>query len=83
MNRHVKIELVTNDNRDRPRADMRVFLDGERLSGAEGTLGGGEPEDNIYYRDWSWVPLALENLAKALGATVSTAQREATEDDEV
>lgn len=31
-----------------------------------GYLGGGEPEDNVYYRDWAWVVPAL-NEAYELG----------------
>lgn len=36
--------------------------------GTEDDLGwdGGEPEDNLFYRSWSWVPKELNALADQL-----------------
>lgn len=52
---------------DEGRAKIRVCVDGDRL--ITGYVGG-EPEDNMYYRDYGWIDGALRTLAEALGATV-------------
>jgi len=81
--RHVAIELVTDECDRGDRASMRITVDGETLEAAGGSLGGGEPEDNTFRRDWNWVPYAMKSLAERLGCVVSVTTREATEEDEV
>lgn len=47
--------------------DMRVTVDGHDVGGGH---FGGEPEDNMECRDYSWVKMLVHELAKDLGATV-------------
>ena len=68
--RKVRIVLKVNEESDRMGdADLEVFVDGTSIGG--GNIGGGEPEDNGYFRDYDWIPPLLEDLAKKLGATVT------------
>jgi len=49
------------------RTELVVKIDGVEV--ARGSYGG-EPEDNTYYRDYSWVRDAIETVAQKLGAEV-------------
>ena len=62
------------DSRDKD----EFYIDGEKIG--EGYYGG-EPEDNLRYRDYAWVPEIIEKIAKRLGADVETEQVQATEED--
>ena len=46
-------------------AFVRVYVDGE-LVGDE--YIGGEPEDNMWTRDYEWIAPMLQTLAEKLGA---------------
>lgn len=47
---------VTMHEHDGPFQELRVERDGAVI---RSECDGGEPEDQLYYRDWSWVPDAL------------------------
>ena len=63
----VKIRDLECDGPYQQQEATIVEIDGKRL--VLGTYGG-EPEDASRSRDYSWVELALERLARALGAEV-------------
>ena len=55
----VKFEEEVGKYEDR--TVMIVHHKGEEISRH---YDGGEPEDNTFYRDWNWVPGAIENAYK-------------------
>jgi hypothetical protein len=64
----VTIKSISGVNRwDERYESTEVYVDGELIG--DGNYGG-EPEDNVRYRDYSWVEPLLEELAKRLGADV-------------
>lgn len=63
------------------RGVVNVTVNGTRVGG--GGIGG-EPEDNVRYRDYSWIEGTLSKLAKTLGASVemTTSKSDDEDDDE-
>jgi len=72
MTAEVKIHVV-NDN-ECGGADVSVSVNGRLLFNER--AGGGEPEDNLYYRDWNWVVQGIKLLAAELGADVEITEME-------
>lgn len=72
----VIIESITERDAWDSYASTRVLVNGEPIG--EGSYGG-EPEDNMRGRDYSWVEPLLLKLAKTLGADAEcvTIEREA------
>lgn len=64
---NVVIEVEQFDDY-RGRAELRLRVDGDLID--TGSFGG-EPEDNLEYRDYAWVKGMLERLATRLGAHVT------------
>lgn len=58
-----EVTLTDIDDDDRYRSTMRIVHQGKVI---QEETDGGEPEDNSFTRDWSWVPAAIEK-AYALG----------------
>jgi hypothetical protein len=79
----VRIERVCEVSDYGDHYSTRVYVD-DKLVG-KGSYGG-EPEDNSIFRDYSWVPALLTDLATKLGAKVEqkriTENAENAEDDE-
>jgi hypothetical protein len=46
---------------------IEIYIDGEKIT--EGSFGG-EPEDNMRGRTYSWVDGAIKQIAERLGAKV-------------
>lgn len=59
----VIIDEKDEDGNDMPdgRSRLLVFRDGKKVAEH---WDGGEPEDQFFFRDWSWVPSALEQAYK-------------------
>ena len=74
----VKI-IVTRRGDYGERADIDVFVDGERVAGGH---VGGEPEDNTVNRDYSWIAPAFKTLAGNLGALAIVDEVDKTGDEE-
>jgi len=69
----VKLEYETERTKwAGDRTELVIYLDDKEFY--RGSYGG-EPEDNTYYRDYSWVRDAMEGLAKALGANVELSEK--------
>lgn len=58
-----KVEMIEEDDGYTSRQTLKATHDGKVLFEER---DGGEPEDQSFYRDWSWVPDALKK-AYALG----------------
>ena len=58
-----KFELImeVEDNEYEPRSVLVVKRNGEEV---KRFYDGGEPEDNSFGRDWSWVPDMIEKAYK-------------------
>jgi hypothetical protein len=69
----VKVEPVENDYNYRNRL---IITDS---SGERDYWDGGEPEDNSFIRDWSWVADELRNAYLQGRADAAIAAREGTE----
>jgi hypothetical protein len=65
----VTIVVETDPDDESGFACVTVLVNGKRI--ASGRAGGGEPEDNTYHRDYSWIDDGFASLARALGAEVS------------
>lgn len=63
MSERFKVTLEGNDDGYTFRQILKVVHDGAVLYEES---DGGEPEDQSFYRDWRWVPEAIEK-AYALG----------------
>lgn len=64
--------LIEIEQHDDGRAELRLFVDGESID--TGTFGG-EPEDNVEYRDYAWVKTMLAKLATRLGANATIVRK--------
>lgn len=62
--KQVKINVKVDDE---GYAEINIYVD-KKLIANESI--GGEPEDNSYFRDYSWVVPVLRTLATELGAEV-------------
>ena len=79
MSERFKVTLNHDeDDDDRYRATLRVEHDGTVLYERH---DGGEPEDNSFRRDWSWVPEAISE-AYSLGLADGQASPNARQDSE-
>lgn len=67
-----KIETKSEDNGYGYRTTL-VITDNEE---ERGYSDGGEPEDNTFGRDWSWVEMELERAYKAGLRDAKEAQRD-------
>lgn len=43
------------------RSSLEIYVDGKQV---DEYWDGGEPEDNTFFRDWSWIQQELENAYK-------------------
>lgn len=59
-----EVKLSDSDPERDYRTELQIVVNGKVV---EEHWDGGEPEDNLFCRDWAWVPTALENAFK-LGA---------------
>lgn len=72
----VKIVSLTEKDKYGFSETTRVYVNDKQIG--EGTYGG-EPEDNLRCRDYSWVEDLFATLAKSLGAEVEIQNVEETE----
>ena len=49
------------ENKWEPRCILEIVHNGKVI---DEYYDGGEPEDNSFYRDWGWVPGAIEQAYK-------------------
>jgi len=66
----VKLKIIKNtidENMKDEVVSIDVFLDGERIGCGN---FGGDPEDNSFYRDYSWVLPLIKKLGEELGAEI-------------
>lgn len=63
----IEVRTVATGDDWRYYEEVEIYLDGEKI--AEGFYGG-EPEDNLRYRTYSWVDDAIKELGEKLGAKV-------------
>lgn len=66
----VKITVVRCDSDSA--AAIRVVVDGKLIG--VGTIGDGQPEDAIEYRDYKWIKEMLRDLAVSLGADAAISE---------
>jgi hypothetical protein len=78
----VVIKSITGSSRWRELIEMtEVYVDGKVLDTNWNTYGG-QPEDNMRYRDYRWVEPLLKELAEKLGAKVTIVEENRGERDD-
>lgn len=61
-----KVHLKTKPFGEYGAAHLLVSINGSDYQ-ILGTMGGGEPEDNTWSRDWDWIPGAFIRVLTQLG----------------
>lgn len=68
--KHVHIKSISRETKwGDLREEVEIYIDGVSIGRQS---YGGEPEDNTRGRDYAWVEVVIEEIARELGATVTT-----------